>query len=91
MGLSALNQQRHKYNDIPDPACTSCGYRQEDPIHYFLECPTYHGAHQILFLTVGPLTSDIFPDINHLANKRAKTHFIQILLDGDPRLSSENN
>jgi hypothetical protein len=75
MGLSALNQQRHKYNYIPDPACTSCGYRQEDPIHYFLECPTYHGARQILFRTVGPLTSDIFPDINHLANKRAKTHF----------------
>jgi hypothetical protein len=91
MGLSALNQQRHKYNYIPDPACTSCGYRQEDPIHYFLECPTYHGARQILFRTVGPLTCDIFPDINDLPNKRAKTHFINILLEGDPRLSSENN
>ena len=91
MGLSALNQQRHKYNYIPDPACTSCGHRQEDPIHYFFECPTYQGARQILFRTVGTMSSDIFPDINHLTNKRAKTHFIKILLNGDSRLSLENN
>ena len=80
MGLIALNQQRHKYNYIPH---ASCNYRNEDPVHYFLECPTYQLARTNLLRSVDPIITDIFPDINALANRRSKERLIQILLNGD--------
>ena len=41
LGLSGLASQRHDYNHIDDPRCLTCNATCEDPIHYFLLCPTY--------------------------------------------------
>ena len=63
MGLRALNQQRHKYNFIHHALCNSCNYRNEDPVHYFLECPTYQLARTNLLRSVDSIITDIFQDI----------------------------
>jgi hypothetical protein len=43
LGLSGLSSQRFDYNHINDPRCLTCGAPNEDPIHYFMLCPTYDG------------------------------------------------
>ena len=91
MGLSALNQQRHKYNFIPHASCNSCNYRNEDPVHYFLECPTYQLARSNLLRLVDPIITDIFQDINELVNRRSKERLIHIMLNGDHRLENQPN
>ena len=91
MGLSPLNQHRHKYNYINDPSCNSCGHRHEDTSHYFLECPSYQRARAGLLHTVNPIIKDIMPDINQDMNRRVKQSLINILLNGDCRLNPESN
>ena len=91
MGLSALNQQRHKYNFIPHASCNSCNYRNEDPVYYFLECPTYQLARSNLLRSVDPIITDIFQEINELVNRRSKERLIQIMLNGDHRLENQQN
>jgi hypothetical protein len=41
LGLSGLSSHRHDYNHINDPKCPTCAAKSEDPLHYFLLCPTY--------------------------------------------------
>jgi hypothetical protein len=41
LGLSGLSSQRFFYNHIDNPRCLTCGAGNEDPVHYFLLCPTY--------------------------------------------------
>ena len=91
MGLSALNQQRYKYNFIPHASCNSCNYRNEDPVHYFRECPTYQLARTNLLQSVDPILTDIFQDINELVNRRSKERLIQIMLNGNLRLDKQQN
>ena len=57
-------------NIIPHATCNSCNFINGDPVHYFLECPTYQLARTNLLLSVDPIITDIFPDINNLINKK---------------------
>ena len=43
LGLSGLSSQRFDYNHINDPRCLTCGAENEDPVHFFMLCPTYDG------------------------------------------------
>jgi hypothetical protein len=43
LGLSGLSSQRHDYKHIDNPKCPTCGAKSEDPLHFFLLCPTYEG------------------------------------------------
>ena len=93
MGLSPLNQHRHKYNYINDPSCNSCGHRHENTIHvhHVLEFQTDQRARAGLLTTVNPIIKDIIPDINQNMNRRARQSQINILLNGDCRLNPESN
>ena len=66
MGLSGLNQHRHKYNFIPSPTCPSCKEESETTAHFFLTCPTYAIARQAFFnhinITLGINTANT-PDL----------------------------
>ena len=62
---------------MPHASCNSCNYRNEDPVHYFLECPTYQLARTNLLRSVDPIITDIFQDINKLVNRRSKERLIQ--------------
>ena len=44
-------------------------YRNEDPVHYFLECPAYQLARTNLLRSVDPIITYIFQDINDLVNR----------------------
>ena len=91
MGLTALNQQRHKYNFIPHASCNSCNYRNEYPVHYFLECPTYQLARTNLLRSIDPILTYIFQNIHDLVNRRSKERLIQIMLNADQRLENQQN
>ena len=91
MGLSALNQQRHKYNFIHHASCNSCNHGNEDPVQYFLECPTYQLARTNMLRSVDPIITYIFQDINNLVYRRSKERLIQIMLNGDQRLENQQN
>ena len=91
MGLSALNQHRHKYNFIPSPFCDTCGDTPEDTVHYMLYCPTFQNARNTLLLLVAPLIVDITPDIHNIRSRRHAEVLVKILLSGDKRLSTEVN
>jgi hypothetical protein len=41
LGLSGLAGQRFDYNHIEDPKCIKCNAKVEDPVHYFLLCPSF--------------------------------------------------
>ena len=48
LGLSGLSSQRHDYNHIDTPVCPTCGAKSEDPLHFFLLCPTFEGPRPTL-------------------------------------------
>ena len=59
MGLSALNEQRHSYNFIDSPICSSCDTDQvETPSHYFLHCDAYRVARTALYFSLAELHID---------------------------------
>ena len=86
-GHSALNQHRIKYNNITDASCNACNYSQEDPVHFFLDCPAYQAARNNMLRSVPPLIADMLPNIGHFVNRRAKESWWM----GDPRLDFERN
>jgi hypothetical protein len=49
LGLSALASHRCDYKHIDNPKCTKCNAKEEDPLHFFLICPSY-AAHRDNFL-----------------------------------------
>ena len=87
MGLSGLNGHRKKYNFIVNGSCPSCHSKSEDPIHYFLDCPSYvaqrqqlmHGLSQNVPNTVQPYIQDV----NKIKNKKK---FTEILIYGRSNL-----
>ena len=48
LGLSGLKAQRHAYKHVNSPKCDYCGARQEDPMHYFLQCNVFNTMRAIL-------------------------------------------
>ena len=41
MGLSGLNSHRHRYHFIDHRTCPHCLARNEDSMHFLLNCPAY--------------------------------------------------
>ena len=67
----------HFYNNlhvIEEESC-QCGYRNEDPFHFFFECPRYVALRNNLFMSVAQHT-----DCS-----------LQTLLFGDPKLNHKQN
>ena len=91
MGLSPLNQHRHKYNYIQDASCSICGHRQEDAMHYFLECPMYQGARNYLLQSVSQIVQIIIPNVGLNMSNREKKSLIEMFINGDSRLNSSQN
>ena len=48
LGLSALNDQRAKYNLITNSCCAKCGYNHEYTNHNFLKYPHYSAIRGVL-------------------------------------------
>ena len=48
MGLSGLNEHRHRYNLIENGLCDYCTSQIEDTHHYLLQCPRYNTPRQSL-------------------------------------------
>lgn len=92
MGLSGLNYHRHKYKFIPSPRCDLCGSRKEDPIHYFLLCPSFTTARQNMLGAIFPLIRHIFPMTPiHLLTIQQKDELVSTLLNGNSNLNIEEN
>lgn len=76
MGCSKLNE--HLCNNlhvIQNPNC-ACGYPQENPSHFFLECPLYAALRIDLFNSITPITQQCT---------------IKLLLNGDNNMSKQQN
>ena len=77
IGCSKLHQHLcHNLKVIPSPQC-QCGYRVEDPVHYFFNCPLFTKARRILLGSIHSVT-DVEVDVN-------------TLLYGDPSLNMDIN
>ena len=49
IGLSALNSHCYSYNFINSHKCPTCNEANKNVHHYFISCPTYQVARQIVF------------------------------------------
>ena len=73
LGLSGLNSHRHKFRFIPNNLCPTCGMRNENPVHYFFDCPTYTAQRvQMLHLLNNCLTDDNKYLLNYRNNNEKK-------------------
>jgi hypothetical protein len=90
LGLSGLSAQRYNYKHIDSPKCNYCNATREDPVHYFLLCPTFN-VHRADFLRD---TCQIFHDhdieVNFLT-QRSRNDFIDIILRGSNLLDDLDN
>jgi hypothetical protein len=76
IGCSKLNAHLyHNLHVIQSPQCV-CGYPQEDPQHFFFNCPCFNTQRGALLNTVGLVSNNI--------NER-------MLLYGDPDISFDDN
>jgi hypothetical protein len=90
LGLSALSSHRHDYNHIDDPKCRSCSGKIEDPIHYFLICPTYANARPTLMLNACAIIFKYQINVD-FTNRRFCTFFVNTLLKGSMLLTLDDN
>ena len=94
MGLSGLNYHRHNYNFIDSAQCERCGFRKEDPLHYFLDCPSYAEARLDMLERIIPIVNHILDTFtinisnNSVREKEILTH---VLLHGSQELSDVEN
>ena len=83
MGLSGLNQHRHKYGFISHSKCPSCGHRPEDAIHYLLQCPTYAAHRRTLLNGMNLLEAN--------TNLMSRKDTVKLMLYGSSLLTHEVN
>ncbi len=67
IGCSALNAHLYYNLHVVDNPSCPCGYPNEDPNHYFLECNLYLESRNILMLVIEPHTNihDILYGVAH--------------------------
>ncbi len=67
IGCSALNAHLYYNLHVIDSACCPCGFPNENPRHYFLECPIYTANRNTLMLVLEPNTQaqDILHGVVH--------------------------
>jgi hypothetical protein len=90
LGLSGLCAQRYNYKHIQDPSCPTCNAPKEDPIHYFLLCPTYNVQRRNFLLDICEIlySNDIEVDFNR---KVFRTFLINTILKGSNVLTKPEN
>ena len=76
---SHLTGDVYRNNLTGDPSC-SCGYRNEDRVHYLLDCPIFSALRNDLFQNVGAIISP-FVDVNLFLNLD-RQYIINLLLSG---------
>ena len=92
MGLSALNQQRRKYNFIDSGRCPTCNFIREDAFHYFLKCPTYATHRNVLFEKMcQTLAPDVKAELLIPESTTEMKEFLQIILYGSAESAYEAN
>ena len=75
IGCSKLNAHLcFNLHVIPSPMC-QCGYENEDPMHFYLQCPMYTAQRNKMFRNILPLTPPT----------------LDTLLYGNPNISIEDN
>lgn len=83
MGLSGLNQQRHKYHFIDNSTCLECQYKSENPTHFFLQCPAYCAQRRELMNELTEARPTVFiPLSNYNTNKANQNKLVKILTEG---------
>ena len=90
LGLSGLSSQRCDYNHINDPKCVSCGGFREDPLHYFLLCPSYDVPRTTLLEGVCALMGNNHIEID-FTKRCFRDFFIDTLLSGTSMLTLNEN
>jgi hypothetical protein len=85
LGLSGLSSQRCDYNHIDNPKCNYCNSPREDPIHYFLLCPTFAAFRTDLLRDTCQILRDSHIEVDFLTN-RSRNDFIDIILRGSDLL-----
>jgi hypothetical protein len=88
LGLSGLSSQRFHYNHINDPRCQTCGARNEDPMHYFLICPTYAAPCPVFLESICEILNDNDLEID-FRRRQFRDLFLQIILRGIPKLNEQ--
>jgi hypothetical protein len=90
LGLSALSSQRFDYNHIDSPKCNFCNSNKEDPIHFFMTCPTFAVPRPELMINACEILShyDIQVDFRR---RRFRIFFTESLLSGSDILSLVDN
>jgi hypothetical protein len=88
LGLSGLSSQRFDYNHINDPRCLTCGARNEDPIHYFMLCPTYDRPRPKFLTGICDILGDNNIQID-FRKRQSRNFFIETILKGTKNLNSD--
>ena len=82
LGLSGLNEHRHRKNFIDNPYCPNCPQIAESNRHYILECPTYAVLRRELIVRILdtiPMNDIIKP---HFFTETDNEVIIRILING---------
>jgi hypothetical protein len=90
LGLSGLASQRHDYNHIDDPKCQSCHARCEDPVHYFLLCPSYELSRADFLESICQILHENNIEVDFNSNIFVKA-FIDMILKGSDLLNETSN
>ena len=80
MGLSALNAHRKRYNFIDSSRCDFCGHRCENPVHFFLSCPTFAAQRQVMMDGMGVRVPAVVQPYHN--NQIGSLQFSKVLLYG---------
>jgi hypothetical protein len=88
LGLSGLSSQRFSYNHITSPRCLTCGAANEDPVHYFLLCPTYATSRPAFLEGICDILDDKEIEID-FRRRQFREYFIQIILRGTPCMNEK--
>lgn len=83
LGLSALNHQRFSHSLINDATCGQCNHPLETAEHFFLECPAYLAARQVMLGNIAQhLPHESQQLITNINNKPSRNKLCKILLFG---------
>jgi hypothetical protein len=90
LGLSALSSQRFEYNHIDTPKCNFCNANIEDPMHFFMTCPTFSLPRPEFMINACAIffSYDIQVDFRL---RRFREFFIESVLGGSSILSFTDN
>ena len=88
LNTSSLNGDLYRNNLTNDPSC-SCGFKHEDRVHYFMDCPLFEVLRDEMLQNV---LGQISPDDNaHLPVNLDKKDLFNILLYGSSDLNVSIN